>query len=88
MAYPSDPYHNEYECPADDCGEWVPVPLPMAAYVTCPGCKRKLKVMVDAEFDENGWHDRTELDVADEPDPERDHMKRMVAYMERLRNLK
>ena len=78
----SDPYHNEYECPV--CDEWVPVALPMAAYATCPGCKRKLKVMVDAEFDENGWHDRTELDVADDtnPDPEREHMKRMLKHLQ------
>lgn len=77
----SDPWHNHYECPV--CDEWVPVALPMAAYATCPGCKRKLKVMVDAEFDENGWHDRTELDVADEPDPEREHMKRMLKHLQR-----
>jgi hypothetical protein len=74
----SDPWHNSYECPV--CDEWVPIALPMAAYATCPGCKRKLKVMVDAEFDENGWHDRTELDFADEPDPDREHKERMLRH--------
>jgi hypothetical protein len=59
---------NEYECP--ECGEWVSVELPAPAQVKCtnPECNLMLSVDVDAEFDENGWHDRTTLSVAAQND--------------------
>lgn len=73
----SDPYHNEYECPNDACGEWVSVPLPLAKYVMCPACKARLQINVDAEFYGGMWHDRTELSLCD---PEREHKEAMLKH--------
>jgi hypothetical protein len=79
---PSDPYHNTYECP--ECSDDVSVPLPLPKFVMCPACKARLQINVDAEFYGGMWHDRTELDFADEPDPERDHMQRMINHAKRM----
>ena len=75
----SDPWHNEYECPVDECGEWVKVPLPLSAYVTCPSCHTKLEIHPDYEFEDGMWHDRTTLSVVD---PEREHMKKMLNHLQ------
>jgi hypothetical protein len=79
MAYPSDPYHNEYPCP--NCEADVSVALPAGDYATCDECKCKLEIHVDAEFEDGLWHDRTTLSVVDE---EREHMRRMVAHAKRM----
>jgi hypothetical protein len=79
----SDPDHNEYECPVDDCGEWVSVALPVSKYVTCPSCNTKLEIHPDAEFFDEHWHDRTHLSVVD---PEREHMKKMLNHLQQHAN--
>jgi len=53
--------YNEFECP--NCDEIVNVPVPYTKYVECPGCKAKLEIHPDAEFD-GLWHDRTTLSLA------------------------
>ncbi len=50
--------YNEFDCPV--CDEVVQVALPYAKWATCPNGHR-LEIIPDADFDENGWHDRTEL---------------------------
>lgn len=75
----SDPYHNFYSCP--NCEADVEVALPLAKYATCAECKTKLEIHPDAEFEDGMWHDRTVLSIVD---PEREHMKRMVAHAKRM----
>lgn len=74
MAYPSE--YNSYPCPS--CEADVSVALPLAKYATCDECKAKLEIHVDAEFDEDGWHDLTTLSVVDE---QREHMKKMLKHL-------
>ena len=71
----SDPNHNEFECP--NCDEWIQVPLPSAKYVDCPWCKKTLEIMVDAEWFDGMWHDRTELSIVDD---ETAHKLRMLEH--------
>jgi hypothetical protein len=77
----SDPDHNEYECPVDECGEWVSVALPVSKYVTCPSCHTKLEIHPDADWFDGMWHYRTTLSICD---PEREHMERMVEHAKRM----
>jgi DNA-directed RNA polymerase subunit RPC12/RpoP len=70
---------NYYSCP--ECEEDVPTRLPLAKYVTCPGCKSKLEIHPDADFENGMWHDLTTLSVVD---PEREHIKRMLKHAKRM----
>jgi hypothetical protein len=55
------PNYTEYPCP--NCEESVPVEVPTSGHVVCPECKLNLEVHPDAEFDQDGWHDRTTLSI-------------------------
>lgn len=67
--------YNTYSCP--NCEDDVEVPLPVAKYATCESCGTKLEIHPDAEFDEDGWHDRTHLSVVD---PEQEHKEAMLKH--------
>ncbi len=57
-----EPY-NTYACPS--CEADVRVGLPHAKYAFCDECKTRLEIHPDAEFDEDGWHDRTTLSIVE-----------------------
>lgn len=52
-----------YECPV--CGEWIEIlSTTNKANMNCPWCNERLRLDVDAEFDNGSWRDLSKLVTA------------------------
>jgi len=51
-----------YECPNPECQEWIEIlPTTQKDDFSCPWCDEKLRLDIDAEFENGMWHDLSKL---------------------------